>query len=565
MKTQFGASCLTILTALGLAACSGQIGDDTVGGAPGEGPSTVVTDPKTGMPVTLQPGEMLVNGKVCKSAASFSSARMMVITDEQYVNIVRDVFGYTFMGDVTGGKDMSGEYKFNAAELAQVSTASAEAYMRAADQVASNIKPCGASTVNATCMKDYLTQKLPLAWRRPVTSAEIDGLMTIFNGGVQDSTARAVQLTMEAALGSEAFLYRHEVGNYMAGMTGTVTLTGPELAAAVGIALTNSAPDAELAAKGQDGSITQLTVLTSEVDRLMATPAARANLKRKVSYYLNFEKIPIITKDQMAYKEFSPALQATLYQSSQKFLDDILWTGKFSDLFTNTSIYADATIASVYKLPNVTGTQLVKVDGKAAGYSAGILTHPGLLASSNIHAGTDDIVHRGLWVYNNLVCGISIGVPPANADSVFATLMGTPRQKALARDKLSCGACHGSFDPFGLVTESFDPIGRFRTVDPDPAAMGGAIETSATINVTDADDINGPVANVNELGTKLASGRRATDCATVYLSKFMLDHNPDVENSCMIEQVKDNFSKTGSFTDLFKALLTSPAFLTRDL
>ena len=45
----------------------------------------------------------------------------------------------------------------------------------------------------------------------------------------------------------------------------------------------------------------------------------------------------------------------------------------------------------------------------------------------------------------------------------------------------------------------------------------------------------------------------------------MLDHNPDVENSCQIQQVKDDFAKTGSFPDLFRAILTSPAFLTRDL
>src|SRR5262249_47754834 len=142
-------------------------------------------------------------------------------------------------------------------------TSSAEAYMRAADQVAAAIKPCGANPVTATCMRDYLAQKLPLAWRRPVTAAELDGLIVIFNNGVPDGTGRAVQITMEAALGSEAFLYRSEVGNYTPGATGNVTLTGPELAAAVSFALTNSAPDPTLAAKGQDGSISQPAVLAA--------------------------------------------------------------------------------------------------------------------------------------------------------------------------------------------------------------------------------------------------------------------------------------------------------------
>src|SRR5262249_3036618 len=158
--------------------------------------------------------------------------------DEQYVNVVRDVFGVDFTGDVTVRKTNSGVYSFNAAELAQVNTDTAQAYMTAADQVATKIKPCGATAVNATCMQQYLTDKLPLAWRRPVTQTEISGLMTIFNGGLPDGAGRAVMLTMEAALGHPAFLYRSEVGKFMAGMTGNVALTPHEVASAVSFALT---------------------------------------------------------------------------------------------------------------------------------------------------------------------------------------------------------------------------------------------------------------------------------------------------------------------------------------
>src|SRR5439155_15830444 len=147
--------------------------------------------------------------------------------------------------------------------------------------------------------------------------------------------------------------------------------------------------------------------------------------------------------------------------------------------------------------------------------------------SSNKHAGTDDIVHRGLWIYENLVCGVSVGAPPANADAVFSTLTGTEREKALKRDALSCGACHASFDPFGLVTESFDPIGRHRSIDPE---THGPVDTTATIARIGA-DIDGAVQNVNDVAARLAAGRRVSDCAVVHLAKFVLDHNPYVDNS----------------------------------
>jgi Protein of unknown function (DUF1592)/Protein of unknown function (DUF1588)/Protein of unknown function (DUF1595) len=552
MKTKFRGSLFVAVAGLGLAACTGQIGElpkDT-GTNPG-GPGTT-----GGGPGTTGGG-----GLMCNANTSFASARIGLLTDDQYVNAVRDVFGVTFDGDVTTVKSPSGEYGI--VETAAVSTLTmAQAYMRAADQVSTKVKPCGTAAVTATCMEQFLRSKLPLAWRRPVTDAEIRGLIdTIFTPALVDGAPRAVQLTMEAALASPAFLYRSEIGQGVAAGTAKVTLTPYELASAVSFALTNSSPDTQLWSKALDGTIAQDAVLLAEVDRLMALPAVRDNLKKKVSYYLNFEKVPLISKDTAVFKQYTTTLQASLYQSSQKFLDDILWAGRFADLFTSTRIYANAEVAGVYGLSGVTGTQLVPVDSKAAGYSAGLLTHPALLLSSNKHTGTDDIVHRGLWVYDNLLCGISVGAPPANADEVFATLTGTEREKALKRDALSCGACHLAFDPLGLVTQSFDPIGRYRAIDPE---TNGPVDTTATI-MNIGPDVDGNVKNVNDVAAKLSTGTRASDCAAVHLARYVLDHNPEVENSCEIQQVKANFARTGSFPDLFKAILTSPAFLTRDL
>jgi hypothetical protein len=549
MKTQFRLSLLPVIVALGLAACTGEIGDGKKTGGNPNGPGTG------------GPGDPGGGGLACRANASLASARISLLTDDQYVNVVRDVFGVAFDGDVTTVQSSSGEYGI--VETAAVSTLTmAQAYMRAADQVSTKVKPCGTAAVTAACLEQFLRNKLPLAWRRPVVDAEIRGLVdTVFTPALVDGVPRALQLTMEAALASPAFLYRSEIGESIAAGAAKVTLTPYELASAVSFALTNSSPDPQLWSKAQDGTIAQDAVLIAEVDRLMKLPAVRDNLKKKVSYYLNFEKVPLISKDTALFPQYTTTLQAGLYQSSQKFLDDILWVGHFADLFTSSRIYANAEVASVYGLSGVTGTQLVPVDGKAAGYTAGLLTHPALLLSSNKHTGTDDIVHRGLWVYDNLLCGITIGAPPANADEVFATLTGTEREKALKRDMLSCGSCHKSFDAFGLVTQSFDPIGRYRTIDPETK---GPIDTTASI-VNVGSDVDGDVTGVNDVAAKLSLGRRASDCAAVHLARYVLDHNPDVENSCQIQQVKDDFAKTGSFPDLFKAILTSSAFLTRDL
>jgi hypothetical protein len=125
---------------------------------------------------------------------------------------------------------------------------------------------------------------------------------------------------------------------------------------------------------------------------------------------------------------------------------------------------------------------------------------------------------------------------------------------------LSCGACHSGFDPFGLVSESYDPIGRYRATDPEKP--GTPIDVSATIQKI-GPDLDGPVTGINDLANRLAKGRRASDCAAAHLTVLTVDHR-DAVDSCELQQVKDAFVKSGSFAELFKAIVTSPAFLTRD-
>jgi hypothetical protein len=506
----------------------------------------------------------------CVPGASFAPARVLLISDDQYRNIVHDAFGVTFpVGvTVTTQPSTSGSYPYN--ESAQVQTTTVQAYQRAADQVAlliPSIPTCPAGSVNAACMEQYLRNTLPLAWRRPATDAEIAALIQIFNSGAPDGQVRQIQLTVEAALLHPAFLYRSEIGTNAATAASKIALTPYEVASALSFALFNSTPDAELFAKAQDGSLTQPDVLASQVKRLLALPAVRANLMKKVSYYLDFETLPFTQKDATAYPGFA-ALQGTLYQSSQLFLADILWDGQFADLFTSRKIYANEAMASAYGLPAVTGSALQAITTTGDQYNGGVLTQPALLAASNKNAIGDDVIHRGLWVYYNLLCAPTLPPPPANAASVAATITGSTRQQALTRDTTCGGVCHGRFDPFGLVTLGYDGVGRYRTTDPTTSPPGAPVDDSASVppGILNGADASDSVAlhGVADVAQRFATERQISDCATVNLATYTLEHSPTTGGSCDLQAVKDRFQKSGSFADLFTSILTSPAFLTRD-
>jgi hypothetical protein len=514
------------------------------------------------------------------NGASLAPARISLISDDQYRNVILDVFGVTFTATqiVSVQTNPNGSYPFNeAATLTQQEVL--QSYLRAADTVGSllqSIPPCTSpSAVNATCMEQYLRSTLPRAWRRPLSDAEYAGLMNIFNMASTDGPAMQVQVTMEAALIHPAFLYRSELGMGAATMPvgSKVALTPYELASALSFAVFNSGPDPELWAKAQDGTITQPSVLAAQVARLMALPIAKTNVTTKVSYYLNFEKLPLVSKDAMTYPDFA-AVKPALYQSAELLLNDVMAGGRFSDLFTSQRIYTNAAISALYGLPPVTGTQLQAVTPTGNAYTAGILTQPALLASTNPKPTGDDVIHRGLWVYYNLICAPPPPAPPANANSVAAMHASeSTRQQAAVRDApipgvmgSGCGAgCHGRFDPFGLVTMSYDSIGRYRTTDPSTSPPNQPVDDTAQVPA----GVLGPdpvvLKDAADLAQRLAQGRQASDCATRNIATYALEHSPEVEGSCALQVIKDQFQKSQSFADMYVSLLTSPGFATRDI
>jgi hypothetical protein len=68
-----------------------------------------------------------------------------------------------------------------------------------------------------------------------------------------------------------------------------------------------------------------------------------------------------------------------------------------------------------------------------------------------------------------------------------------------------------------------------------------------------------------DLAQRLAKGRQASDCAARTIATYALEHSPEVEGSCALQIVKDQFQKSQSFVDMYVSLLTSTGFATRDI
>jgi hypothetical protein len=497
----------------------------------------------------------------CAPSASLVKSRIVLLTDDQYVNAVRDVFGVELVvNSQTIGRTAP---LYN--EDVSVDTPRASAYHQASRVVASKLAPCGTSTPDATCMEAFVRAKLPLAWRRPVADDEIAGIMALFNAGLAISTDRAVEVATSAMLDAGSFLYRTEIGKDAAsGTAKSIALTAHELASAVSFAFLDTVPDAELRAKADDGTLLDPSVLGAEADRLLASPQVKDRLRRKVSTFLDMEtpNTPyLFPKSPTEFPNLTPALQTLLYQGGQLFLDDVLWRGHFQDLFSSHRVYLNQQLAAIYGIDGVKGSDLGPVDVTDGLRSSGVFTQPAYLASTNHHPADDDVVHRGLAIYRAFVCGPELGTPPANEDAVFASTTGaTIRDRWTAVEQTGCGQCHSSFDPLGIATLSYDAIGNFRKAYWDSMLP---VDTAVTLKGLGA-DLDGPVAGIDDLAKRL-SGARAAECAANRLIQMTIESGGVAIDNCSLAPIRDELTKKGTFNTFFKAIVTSPAFLTRDL
>ena len=524
-------------------------------------------------------------GTPCVQSASFAPARVWRLTDEEYVNVVRDVLGIALTGadaEISTTANNSGTYT-NMSEGNIVNLGGAQNYQTAALKVATQAVAkmatlIGSAMPTAAQVEQFINTKIARLWRRPVAPGELTGLTKIYNDAQPDGASRQFSLLVQAALQAPSFLYRTELGTNAATSMTSIQMTPFEMASALSFFFLETAPDDALWSKAEAGTLTDPAVRTAEVNRLIALPAARSNLTRKASYWLGVEAIPsdAINKSPMIFPEFTETLQASLYQATFAFIEDILWNGKVSDLFTSQRIFANQEIGKVYGITGATGTAVTPLTVTAPERSFGILTQPGLLLANAHRPGVTDPIHRGLFVYNTLLCGLSIPPAPPDAQDVAATMSGTERDLADQRAKLSCGACHANFDPLGLTFERYDSIGRYSETkyvarNAMTSALSWAmsptpIDTSAILPTALGPDIAGPVSGVAELAAKLkANPARVSDCAATYMAQYSLGHDPNAANSCAIQAVKQTFAQTGSFTDFFKALATSPAFVARDI
>ena len=555
--------------ALGVAALTGCTA--AVGGQPGQGTSVGPASSGSGGASGSNGGSV---GGAAVTATDPGRVTMHRLNLAEYDNTMRDLLGtkthpsvdFKFPVDDRGSDfDNTSDVlsvsplhlsSYNAAASALIAAALASPAQRAL------LVSCDLST-GAECARTALAAFVPRAWRREVSTAEIDQLMSIVALATSkgDQAEVGFALALRAVLLSSYFVFRPEVDPSPASLT-PHALGEYELASRLSYFLWSSMPDAPLFAAAKAGTLHEPAQLAAQISRMLADPKAQALVENFAGQWLLTRLIDDAQPDTTLFPGFDVKLRDAFKAESEMLFHEVAFNGLPADqLLTANFTFANDRLAKFYGLPPVGSDELKRVDLSGNSQRRGLLTQGGIL-TVNAHGDRTSPVKRGKFVLNALLC-TDIPPPPPTVNTTIAP--DSSGQKTL-RQVLSvhltgpvCSSCHSLMDPIGFGMENYDAIGAYRTTDNQlPVDATGTLPTTGQA-------FNGLV----ELTQLIAKNPAFPSCVasklyTYALGRGLVLNDPKHLDPSALSAAASRFSGSGlKFQELVAGVVNSPTFLNR--
>ncbi|MGB0599480.1 MAG: DUF1592 domain-containing protein [Rubripirellula sp.] len=327
--------------------------------------------------------------------------------------------------------------------------------------------------------KDILSNFMHRAWRRPVTTDEIEQKISLFTKirPQCDDFQEAIIEVLATVLSSPKFLYlsqsnrKDNDGNSKENQSRhnrrPPALTEHELATRMAVFLWCSTPDQQLLDLAQDGKLRDPAILDSEVERMLTDVRSHRFAKHFVRQWLDMQLLDYLQVDRKDYPQFDPTLKEAMQEEPIAFFYEVLQQNhSILDFLHADYTMANERLAQHYGLEDVFGNEFRRVELDPADQRGGLLTQAGLLAM-NSDGKDSHPLKRGIWLLENLLDDPPPPPPPAVpeidiADPAIAKLTLKQRMED-HRKQAACRSCHMKIDPWGIALENFDAIGSWRT------------------------------------------------------------------------------------------------------
>ncbi|MDR3405805.1 MAG: DUF1592 domain-containing protein [Chthoniobacter sp.] len=330
------------------------------------------------------------------------------------------------------------------------------------------------ATKDPTYAREIIKRFAERAWRRPVTTEELDRYVKLTEKAQQlgDNFEASIKTALSAVMCSKSFLYIEE-GKVAAP---SPKLTDWELASRLSYFLWSSMPDEHLLEEARTGRLHERDTLRAEVRRMLADPKAAEFATSFPRQWLQLRRVGMFPPDKVLYPDYDEYLEKSMIGETVGFFGDVLKrNASLREFLDSDWTLVNERLAKFYGIEGVQGDGFQRVSLKPEDHRGGLLTQAAVLSLTS--DGTRHRpVHRGVWVLESII-GKPPPPPPANVPALTTPDPNAPkttvRQKLEAhRSDANCNACHRRIDPLGIAFDNYDAIGRWRTVETVTAGLG---------------------------------------------------------------------------------------------
>jgi hypothetical protein len=334
------------------------------------------------------------------------------------------------------------------------------------------------------CATKILSRMARLAYRRPVSKADVEPILAFFDSGRHDggSFDTGIQFALERILSDPDFLLRiHQPST-------SNRLSDLEMASRLSFFLWSSIPDERLLALAERGQLTNPETLEQQVRRMLADPRATdALVSNFAAQWLNLRRVEEVVVDPERYPNYDESLLQAFKQETELFVGNtIREDASVAELLDANYTFVNERLARHYGIPGIYGSRFRRVALPNHEQRGGLLGEGALLATTSYPDRTSPVL-RGKWLLNNIF-DLPIPPPPPGVDTNIENNPGaTPKtmreRLAQHRQNPTCNGCHSVIDPLGFTLENFDVIGGWRTVDEvgKPVDASGATVSGAKV------------------------------------------------------------------------------------
>jgi cytochrome c5 len=351
-------------------------------------------------------------------------------------------------------------------------------------------QPTG-SADELACAKKILSGLARRAYRRPVTDADVQALLGLYQKARQESNFEAgITRALQGMLVYPEFLFRIESDPANLAAGAPYKISDLELASRLSFFLWSSIPDDTLLDVAARGQLKDPAMLEQQARRMLADSRSKALVRNFAGQWLYLRNMRTVGPDPQIFPEFDENLREGFARETELFIEDNLREDRsVVNLLNANYTFVNERLARFYGIPNIYGSNFRRVT-LSSDERKGLLGQGSILTVTSYANRTSPTI-RGKWLLENFL-GTPPPPPPPNVPSLKeqsgqsgAILTMRHRMEAHLANP-ACAVCHTRMDPLGFALENFDAIGQWRT-----AEGRTPINTSGVL--PDGTKFNGPV------------------------------------------------------------------------